>query len=89
MGRTPTGWSPFLAKPNPKIRPGAGGHRFGPDLQCTECGRYWDAHQQTPRPCSHSLRAVDAFTGTGKLAAGKQLAREAGEKDRKQKLELP
>jgi hypothetical protein len=35
-----------------KIRPGAGGHRFGPDLQCGECGRNWDEHQRDPRPCA-------------------------------------
>lgn len=39
------------APDDPKIRPGAGGHRFGPDLQCSECGQKWDAHQQHPEPC--------------------------------------
>jgi len=33
------------------IRPGAGGHRFGPDLQCSGCGRNWDEHQNDPSPC--------------------------------------
>jgi len=32
-------------------RPGAAGHRFGPGLQCTECGITWDEHQQAPRAC--------------------------------------
>jgi hypothetical protein len=32
-------------------RPGAEGHRFGPDLSCSECGVRWDAHQADPRRC--------------------------------------
>jgi hypothetical protein len=32
-------------------RPGAEGHRFGPDLSCSECGVTWDAHQADPRRC--------------------------------------
>ena len=32
-------------------RPGAKGHRFGPDLSCSECGVTWDAHQVDPRDC--------------------------------------
>lgn len=32
-------------------RPGAEGHRFGPDLSCSECGVTWDAHQLDPRKC--------------------------------------
>lgn len=55
MRHTSTGWSAFVAKLNPKIRPEAGGHRFGPDLQCTECGRYWEEHQRQPSPCSTSV----------------------------------
>ena len=80
MGRTSTGWSPFLAKPNPKIRPEAGGHRFGPELQCTECGRYWDSHQQNPKPCSHSgSRSAAAYRRTG-LKAGDGPAKEEGKR---------
>ena len=41
-------------KADPEIRPGAGGHRFGPDLQCNECGRNWDEHQHDPSPCSEA-----------------------------------
>ena len=32
-------------------RPGAAGHRFGPDLSCSECGVKWEAHQVDPRKC--------------------------------------
>ena len=32
-------------------RPGAKGHRFGPDLSCSECGVTWEAHQIDPRKC--------------------------------------
>jgi len=32
-------------------RPGASGHRFGPDLGCSECGILWDVHQRDPKPC--------------------------------------
>ena len=54
--------APYLAKStsvseaSPKIRPGAGGHRFGPDLQCGECGRNWDEHQRDPQPCNEAPR---------------------------------
>lgn len=37
---------------DPSDRPGASGHRFGPDLACSECGILWDAHQREPAPCS-------------------------------------
>lgn len=47
-----------LAKPTPTIRPDAGGHRFGPDLQCSECGRGWNDHQHEPAPCEHVRAAV-------------------------------
>ncbi len=41
-------------------RPGASGHRFGPDLTCSECGILWDVHQRDPKPCkTETLR--DAF----------------------------
>jgi len=32
-------------------RPAASGHRFGPDLACSECGIGWDEHQRDPHPC--------------------------------------
>ncbi len=32
-------------------RPTASGHRFGPDLTCSECGIGWDEHQRNPLPC--------------------------------------
>jgi hypothetical protein len=41
-------------------RPGASGHRFGPDLECSECGLPWDAHQREPRPC-RTESPPDAF----------------------------
>ena len=34
-----------------KKRPGADGHRFGPDLLCSECGISWELHQDEPQPC--------------------------------------
>ena len=37
---------------DPADRPGASGHRFGPDLACSECGIHWDAHQRAPAPCA-------------------------------------
>jgi len=37
---------------DPADRPGASGHRFGPDLACSECGMHWDAHQREPVPCA-------------------------------------
>ena len=41
-------------------RPGASGHRFGPDLACSECGILWDVHQRDPKPCqTEAMR--DAF----------------------------
>ncbi len=81
---------PRLAKLNAKIRPGAGGHRFGPDLQCTECGRYWDAHQQNPRPCTTPPRgSAAAFTATDKPKAGQELARTEGDRKGLEKLDRP
>jgi hypothetical protein len=41
-------------------RPGASGHRFGPDLACSECGIPWDVHQRQPKPCKTEV-PVDAF----------------------------
>jgi hypothetical protein len=37
-----------------KDRPSASGHRFGPDLSCSECGITWDEHQAEPGPCDKS-----------------------------------
>lgn len=52
LSRGPT----HLAKPTPTpaIRPDAGGHRFGPNLHCGECGRSWNDHQCEPAPCEHA-----------------------------------
>lgn len=36
----------------PADRPAASGHRFGPDLACSECGTQWEAHQRQPTPCA-------------------------------------
>ena len=41
-------------------RPGASGHRFGPDLACSECGILWDVHQRDPKPCQ-TQAAQNAF----------------------------
>jgi len=41
-------------------RPGASGHRFGPDLACSECGILWDVHQREPKPCKTDV-APDVF----------------------------
>lgn len=59
-----------FAKPaDPADRPGASGHRFGPDLACSECGVAWDVHQRDPSPCktdepeaSSGTVAADAFS---------------------------
>jgi hypothetical protein len=40
-------------------RPPASGHRFGPDLSCTECGITWEAHQKEPAQCNLGARDVD------------------------------
>ena len=45
---------------DPADRPGASGHRFGPDLACSECGIQWDAHQREPAPCAKE-DASEAF----------------------------
>jgi hypothetical protein len=42
-------------------RPGAAGHRFGPGLQCTECGVSWDQHQQAPRDCQGAAAKARAL----------------------------
>ncbi len=38
-------------------RPPASGHRFGPDLICSECGISWEQHQSRPNPCDHVGKA--------------------------------
>jgi hypothetical protein len=49
-------------KLEPSERPGASGHRFGPDLACSECGIQWDVHQREPHPCKTDLEdQADAF----------------------------
>jgi len=53
-----------MAKPTPTVRPGAGGHRFGPDLVCSDCGRNWDDHQHAPAPCTHESRAEASDVGS-------------------------
>jgi len=47
-------------KSDTEDRPGASGHRFGPDLACSECGISWDVHQRQPKPCKTDV-PVDAF----------------------------
>lgn len=42
-------------------RPGASGHRFGPELACSECGILWDVHQREPKPC-RTEPVPDAFS---------------------------
>ncbi len=37
-------------------RPSASGHRFGPDLSCSECGVTWDEHQKDPSPCVRAAK---------------------------------
>ena len=50
------------SKLEPSERPGASGHRFGPDLACSECGIQWDVHQREPHPCKTDLDdEADAF----------------------------
>lgn len=45
----------------PDDRPAASGHRFGPDLACSECGTQWDAHQRDPTPCCGPDEPADVF----------------------------
>jgi hypothetical protein len=49
-----------LSDTESKSRPTASGHRFGPDLQCSECGVTWDEHQAEPRPCEPVGKRVPA-----------------------------
>ncbi|MFK7896859.1 MAG: hypothetical protein AB8G23_13535 [Myxococcota bacterium] len=59
-----------ITQPNkpadPADRPGASGHRFGPDLACSECGVAWDVHQGNPTPCkpepAETVSKEDAFS---------------------------
>ena len=49
------------ARMDPSDRPAASGHRFGPDLACSECGVSWDLHQREPSPCrSEAGRVAEA-----------------------------
>ena len=48
-------------------RPGAEGHRFGPDLSCSECGVTWDAHQVDPQKCVDVSLAASPLSGDGEL----------------------
>lgn len=48
-------------------RPGAEGHRFGPDLSCSECGVTWEAHQLDPRKCVDDVMTAPA-RGAGDTA---------------------
>ncbi len=47
---------------DPADRPGASGHRFGPDLACSECGIHWDEHQKEPAPCVKDEPATSSPT---------------------------
>jgi hypothetical protein len=40
-----------------KNRPAASGHRFGPDLSCSECGVSWEEHQKEPTPCCKQTKS--------------------------------
>lgn len=75
-----------MPKLEPKIRPGAGGHRFGPDLQCSECGRYWDAHQQNPRPCA---TAVARSLAIAAAIEEQEVTEECAREEIEEELELP
>ncbi len=43
-------------------RPGAAGHRFGPDLSCIECGKTWDMHQIEPTVCTPAPEHAAGYT---------------------------
>jgi hypothetical protein len=45
------GWG-TVSDSDQKDRPTASGHRFGPELTCSECGVTWDEHQANPAPCT-------------------------------------
>ena len=65
-------------------RPGASGHRFGPDLACSECGILWDTPQRDPAPCQ-TATVRDAFarrpSGDFATPATPVLATEAKDED--------
>jgi len=74
-----------------KDRPTARGHRFGPDLTCSECGLSWEDHQASPGPCEKvvtpepavvdpSPGAADAPPDSGDSTA-RDLARDSKEDD--------
>jgi hypothetical protein len=44
----------IVSKSSENKRPGAAGHRFGPDLSCSECKISWEAHQRDPQPCERA-----------------------------------
>ncbi len=49
-----------MKKVEGKNRPTAWGHRFGPELLCSECGLTWEQHQTDPGPCAtHIPKPVD------------------------------
>lgn len=56
----PRGQTGAAKKSEGPDRPGASGHRFGPDLACSECGILWDVHQREPKPCTSDVVA-DVF----------------------------
>jgi hypothetical protein len=66
-----------LTRIEPVDRPTASGHRFGPDLACSECGIHWDEHQRDPHPC-RTQPSVGAFerrpNGQGDDPAASELA---------------
>lgn len=53
----------------PEDRPAASGHRFGPDLACSECGVQWETHQRAPTPCE-SEAPDDVFLRRPAVADG-------------------
>jgi hypothetical protein len=46
-----------VAETESKKRPAASGHRFGPDLSCSECDISWEEHQKEPMPCRTSSKS--------------------------------
>jgi hypothetical protein len=62
-------------------RPGAAGHRFGPGLQCTECGVTWDEHQQTPRDCKGAAAKARGVEDPAKVERSAAPDSRAGSRD--------
>jgi hypothetical protein len=60
LGSTKSGETGRLNREESTDRPTASGHRFGPDLSCSECGIGWDEHQRNPLPCKTDVTS-DAF----------------------------